>query len=186
MCHTIRLSALWVCAAIGIITLSGCQRHVEAPPMTVAAAPPAPPTPPPEPPPPPSADDVLHTELSQLQALPGSEGWTLSLYSGKFTGLKASFDSGDAARLAKVIELMKNSPNLRLQIEAYPGNRGSKSRRKELAQIHANSVLRDLVDHGADEARIQAFAAASAANPEKVQILFSDAEGEFRQAAASR
>jgi outer membrane protein OmpA-like peptidoglycan-associated protein len=185
---TIGPSALWVSAAICLSALSGCQQHVEAPKLADTAAPLPPP--PPEPPPPPSADDELHTALSQLQAVPGSAGWELSLDSGKFTGLKVRFDSQDAAHLAKIVDLMKRSPNLRLQIEAYPGNRGSKSHRRELAQIHANSVLRNLIDRGADEARIQAFAAdtpaAHAAGADKVAIIFSNADGEFRQAAASR
>jgi outer membrane protein OmpA-like peptidoglycan-associated protein len=137
----------------------------------------------------------LQAELSQMNAAPGGQGWTLSLGSGKFDGVKVSFDEPDTAHLGKVIDLMKSSPNLRLQIEAYPGNHGSKSHRQELAQIHANSVLRDLTRQGADEARIQAFAADTPAapstagtpsNPQKVQIIFSDAEGEFRQAAASQ
>ena len=190
---TINLSAMWVSAVIGVITLTGCQQHVEAPP--IAAATPPPPPPPPEPPPPPSADDRLQAELSQLNAAPGGQGWTLSLGSGKFAGLKVTFDAADAAHLGKVVDLMKTSPSLRLQIETYPGNHGSKSHREELAQIHANSVLRDLTRQGADEARIQAFAAdttaaspatGTPANPHQVQIIFSNAEGEFRQAAASR
>jgi hypothetical protein len=117
------------------------------------------------------------------------------LGTGKFAGLKVTFDAADAAHLGKVVDLMKTSPGLRMQSEAYPGNHGSKSHREELAQIHANSVLRELTRQGADEARIQAFAADTAAappaagtpsNPQKVQIIFSNAEGEFRQAAGSQ
>ena len=82
---TIDPSALWIAAVIAVSALGGCQQHVQAPP-TAAITPPPPP--PPEPPPPPSADDVLHTKLSELNAVPGSQGWTLSLDSGKFAGLR--------------------------------------------------------------------------------------------------
>ncbi len=189
---TIGPSALWVSAVIGVIALTGCQQHVQAPPIAAAVPPPPPP---PAPPPPPSADDQLQAQLSQLSAAPDGKGWTLSLDSGKFKGLNVSFDEVDSARLAKVADLMKSSPNLRLQIETYPGNRGSKLHRKDLAQIHANSVLRDLTDQGADVARIQAFAVdnmgiqpavGKSHNPKKVEIIFSNTEGEFRQAAASQ
>ena len=186
-------SALWVCAVIGLGALYGCQQHVDAPPVTAVEPPPPPP---PAPPPPPTEDDKLQGELTQLNATPGSQGWTLSLDNGKFTGLKVSFDEEDNARLAKVADLMKSSPNLRLQIEAYPGSLGSKSHRTELAQTHANSVLRALSHQGADEDRIQAFAAAgiaipsaaagTSAKPRNVDIIFSNAEGEFKQAAASQ
>ena len=186
-------SALWISAVIGLTALYGCQQHAQAPP--VAAVEPPPP-PPPAPPPPPTEDDKLQGELTQLNAVPGSQGWTLSLESGKFTGLKVAFDDVDTTRLGKVADLMKSSPNLRLQIEAFPGNRGSKSHRTELAQMHANSVLRDLSQQGADEDRMQAFApdvpldspsAGTSAKPHpQVNIIFSNAEGEFKQAAASQ
>jgi outer membrane protein OmpA-like peptidoglycan-associated protein len=184
-------SALWISAVIGVIALTGCKQHIDAPPIAAAGPPPLPP---PAPAPPPSADDQLQAQLSQLSAAPSSQGWTMSLNSGKFTRFKVRFDKEDAAHLAKVAELMKSSPNLRLQIGAYPGNYDSKLHRKDLAQIHANSVLRDLTDQGADQARIQAFAvdrgtqpaAGPLSNPHKVEIIFSNAEGEFRQAAASQ
>jgi outer membrane protein OmpA-like peptidoglycan-associated protein len=154
-----------------------------------------PPPPPPAPPPLPTEDDKLRGELGQLNAEPRSQGWTLSLESAKFAGLKVSLDEGDTARLGKVVDLMKSFPNLRLQIEAYPGNVGPKSHRKDLAQMHANSVLRDLSQQGADEDRIQAFAAdvtmpsppaGTSPKPSKVDIIFSNAEGEFKQAEASQ
>jgi outer membrane protein OmpA-like peptidoglycan-associated protein len=177
---------------IGLIALYGCQQHAEAPPVAAVEPPP----PPPAPPPPPTEDDKLQGELTQLNAAPGSQGWTLSLESGKFTGLKVAFDDGDTTRLGKVADLMKSSPNLRLQIETFPDNRGSKSHRTELAQMHANSVLRDLSQQGADEDRMQAFAsnvplesppAGTSAKPHpQVNIIFSNAEGEFKQAAASQ
>jgi outer membrane protein OmpA-like peptidoglycan-associated protein len=175
---------LCVVAATGISALSACQQHVQAPPLHAAAPPP----PPPEPPPPPSADDQLQAQLTQLDAARANHGWTLSLDSARYEGQKVVFDAGDAAHLARIIDLMKRSPNLRLQIEAFPGTHGSKSHRQELAQMHADSVLRELMHQGADEARMQAFAASATppAGPQgqqpkqdAVNIIFSNAEGEF-------
>jgi hypothetical protein len=137
----------------------------------------------------------LQAQLGRLNAAAGSQGWTVSLGSGKFSGLNVTFDPRDTAHFDEIVDILKNSPNLRLQIEAFPANHGSPSHRREVAQAHADSVLRAFTRHGADEARIQAFAAATAAappaagkrsNPRQIEIIFSDAEGEFRQAAASR
>jgi OOP family OmpA-OmpF porin len=176
----IRLStASCAVTAALLVGLSACAKHQESPP--VAALPPPPPPPPP-PAPPPSPDAVLQGQLENLGARQTDGGWTVTLPSAKYTGGRVSFGSEDQATLGKVVELLKANLQLRVLIEDYGNARGSKAHAHEVSQMHANAVLRDLTRNGVDPAKIQAQGNIGAAQHPRVEIIFSNAAGEFRPA----
>ena len=162
--------------AVALLGLGACTKHEE--PAPIAAIPPPPP--PPLPPPPPSADDQLKARLEQLGAKPSAGGYTVTLASAKFRGGKASFDSDDEATITKIVGLLRDEPQVRVQIEDYTDKRGPRARVQERSQMHANAVLRDLTSQGGDEARIQAQGRVNLSTSPRIDIVFSNAEGEFR------
>lgn len=163
-------------AAIAVLTLGACTKHEE--PAAVAALPPPPPPPAPVPPPP-SADDQLNGRLAELGATPSDAGWRVTLSSAKFRDGKVSFAADDEATVTKVITLLQRDSHLRVQIENYTDKRGPKARVRELSQMHANAVVRDLTSKGGDEARIQAEGRVESPGKPRVEFIFSNAEGEF-------
>ena len=145
----------------------------------MVAAPAPPPVAPPAPPSPPSADDVLHGELADLGAAQGTDGWNLSIATASFKGGKVSFDSDDQSKINKVIDILRNTPDLRVVIGGYPDGRGSKAHQAKNAQLHANAVLRDMTRNGADAGRIQAIGKDADPTKRGIDLAFSDAEGQF-------
>ena len=167
-------------AALALLSLGACTKHQE--PAPVAALPPPPPPAPP--PPSPSADDQLNGRLAVLGATPKDAGWTVTLTSAKFKQGKVSFGTDEEATLAKIAVLLKDNSHLRVQVEDYTEKRGPKARTQELSQMHANAVLRDLTAQGADEARIQAEGRVESSGAPRIEIIFSNAEGEFKPTPA--
>ena len=168
-------------AAITVLLFLGlgaCTKHQEAPPL--AALPPPPPTPLPTPIP--SADDLLHGQFAQFGAKPGDGGWTVTLSSAKFKAGKVSFAPEDEATVTKIAELLKANLQLRILIEDYAEERGSRAHTQRLSQQHANAVLRDLASTGVDPGKVQAQGRVDDSKNPRVKFIFSNAAGEFRPA----
>ena len=167
------------CALLALMLLSvgACAKHVEPAPLATL-----PPPLPPAPPPPPSADDQLQRQLLSLGATPSDGGWSVTLSSATFRAGKVSFSPEEQVTIGKIVALLKDRPHLRVQIENYIDRRGTKARVQELSQMHANAVLRDLTSGEADDGRIQAQGELDTSNNSRVEIFFSNAEGEFRPA----
>lgn len=161
-----------------LLSLGACAKREE--PAPVAAMPPPPPPPPTTSPP--SADEQIRNQLSQIGAKPTDGGYTVTLSSAKFRSGNVSFSSDEDVTLQKIADVLKANPHVRVQIENYSEKRGPKRRMEELAQEHAGAVLRNLISKGADEDRIQAQGRVDPATKPRVEITFSNAEGEFHPA----
>ncbi len=170
-----------VLVAIMALSLGACTRHEEPAPAAAPIA--AQPLPPPAPPPPPhpSADDQLQQHLAELGATPSNVGWTITLKSAQFGHGKVSFAADDEATLTKIANLLKDNSHLRLQIEDYTVKQGPKARLEEISQMRANAVSRDLTAKGGDQGRIQAEGRVDRSESPGIEIIFSNAEGDFPQ-----
>ena len=165
--------------ALLLLGVSACAKHEE--PAPIAALPPPLP-PPPAPPAAPSPDDQLQRQLSNLGAAAGNGGWSLTLSSARFRAGKVTFSSEEQVTLEKIVTLVKQNQHLRMQIENYLDKRGAKARIQQLSQMQANAVLRDLESMGADEARIQSQGEVDTSRNSRIEIVFSNANGEFNPA----
>ena len=164
--------------AMALLELDGCAQKEE--PAVVAVAPPPPP--PALAPPPPSADGQLHARLAHLGAKPTDGGWTLTLSSAKFRGGKVDFAADEEGTVTTIVSLLQGEPHLRLQVENYIDKRGPKAREQERSQMDANAVLRHLTAEGGDTVRIQTEGRIDTSTASRIEIIFSNAEGEFRPA----
>lgn len=162
--------------AVILLSLGACSKHEE--PTPVAALPPPLPTPPPAP----SADDLLQAQLGQLGAKSSNGGWSVTLSSGKFRTSKVEFASDEQATLKTIGALLKRNPHLLVRIENYIDKRDSGAHLEKVSQMQANAVLRDLTSSGADESQIQAQGQVDTSTNPRVEIIFSNAEGEFHPA----
>lgn len=160
-----------------LLGLSACVKHQEAPP--VAALPP--PAPPP-PAPPPSPDEVLQGQLQNIGARQTDGGWTVTLQGAKYTAGRVSFPAEGQATMGKIAELLKANLQLRILIEDYGNTRRSKTHAQEVSQMHADAVLRELTSNGVDPAKIQAQGRVGDPHNPRVEIIFSNAAGDFRPA----
>jgi outer membrane protein OmpA-like peptidoglycan-associated protein len=170
------------CALLALVLLSlgACSKHEEPAPVVAL-----PPPPPPAPPPAPSADDQLKGQLSSLGATASTGGWSVTLSSATFRASKVALSPDERVTLGKIVALLKDNPHLRVQIENYASERGAKARVQEVSQMHANAVLRELTSNGAEEGRIQAQGLVDTSKSSRVEIIFSNAEGEFSPASAN-
>lgn len=180
MRNSMSSGALGAVLVLTLLGLGACAKHDE--PAQVAALPPPPPPPPQPPPPAPSADELLQRQLAQLGAKPGDGGWSVTLVSGHFHAGKVAFSADEQATIESISALLKGNPHLRLQIDNYLDKRGSNAHLKEVSQMQANSILRDLTASGADEDRMQAQGKVDSSQHSRVEVVFSNVDGEFRPA----
>jgi outer membrane protein OmpA-like peptidoglycan-associated protein len=122
--------------AVLFLSLGACEKHQEVPPVAAL-----------------------------FGAKPGDGGWTVTLSSAKFKAGKVSLAPDDEATIGKIAELLKANLQLRILIEDYADEHGSRTHTQRLSQEHANAVLRDLTSMGVG-----------------VEFIFSNAGGEFRPA----
>ena len=163
--------------AVLVLSLGACEKHQEAPPVA-ALPPPSPQLPAPIP----SADDLLQGQFAQFGAKPGDGGWTVTLSSAKFKAGKVSFAPDDEATIGKIAELLNANLQLRILIEDYADEHGSRTHTQRLSQEHANAVLRDLTSMGVDPGKVQAQGRFDDSKNPRVEFIFSNAGGEFRPA----
>jgi outer membrane protein OmpA-like peptidoglycan-associated protein len=189
-CNRIILS---VCVVMtGLLALNGCAKKQEGELPTTAASEAAPPPPPP--PPPPSADEKLNSALEKVGGKHGDAGWIITLSSARYKPGQTAFEPEDTAKLDAIVEILKGNPHLRILVQAYTDNRGSPERNKELSQQRANAVMRRLTTADVDGGRMQAVGrgeeqpvapnstSAGREQNRRIEILFSDADGQFAPA----
>jgi outer membrane protein OmpA-like peptidoglycan-associated protein len=107
---------------------------------------------------------------------------------------KAQLGPVDVKKLQRIARLLKRNSQLRVRIEAYTDNGGANAHNEEPLERLANAVSCDLIERGGDAGRIQAQireedspvgcveTAKVRQLHHRVQILFSDAEGQFNPA----
>jgi outer membrane protein OmpA-like peptidoglycan-associated protein len=175
----------------GLLALNGCGKKPEGD-LPSAAAPEA--APPPPPPPPPSADEKLNSTLENLGGKHSDLGWIITLSSATYKPGQTSFEPEDTARLDAIVDILKGNPHLRVLVQAYTDDRGSRERNKELSQQRANAVMRRLTTADVDGGRMQAIGRgeeqpiasnsteAGREQNRRIELLFSDADGQFATA----
>ncbi|MGO8856264.1 MAG: OmpA family protein [Steroidobacteraceae bacterium] len=143
---------------------------------------------------PPSADERLHTQLAAIGATRTARGWVVTLLCTRFQSGKAQLEPTDVDKLERIAALLQVHPYLRVMIEADKDTRSTHAHNEGLSQRLANAVLCDLIESGGDAARIRARVreedspvgcletAKVRQLHRRIQILFSDAEGEFNPA----
>ena len=95
---------------------------------------------------------------------------------------KVSFAPDDEATIGKIAELLNANLQLRILIEDYADEHGSRTHTQRLSQEHANAVLRDLTSMGVDPGKVQAQGRVDDSKNPRVEFIFSNAGGEFRPA----
>lgn len=145
--------------------------------------------------PPATPDELLVHKLNEMGAAYGPRGEVLTL-SGLSFGLGRPFVTlSNEKPLDALIALLGRYPRTDLVIEGYTDGRGSRIRNTLLSLERADAVRDMLVRRGVDESRLltrgmgPADPIASNATPDgraqnrRIQIVFSDSEGNFALAA---
>lgn len=192
---TWRTAALLLCALL-LICFPGCRRQVAGllgsrPTPRVTATPDEILLPLPTPTP----DELLIHDLGELGAAYGPRGEVLTL-SGLSFELGRPFVTLSSERpLDALIALLRRYPETDLVIEGYTDSRGSRIRNILLSLERADVVRDILVKRGLDESRLLTRGMgpvdpiASNATPDgraqnrRIEIVFSDSEGNFALAA---
>lgn len=74
----------------------------------------------------------------------------------QFLSSKAAIRAKSASTLAKVIEVLKKYPSLRVRMEGHTDSAGNADNNQKLSQARADSVRQYLVDRGIDSGRLEA------------------------------
>jgi len=145
-----------------------------------------------------NADDRLHRQLAAIGATRTSRGWMVTLSVSRFQSGKAQLECADVDKVERIAFLLKVHSRLRIVIAADTHNRSTPAYNDGLLQGLADTVLCNLIECGADAARIRtrvqeensSVGCVETAKVRqlhgRIQILFSDAEGEFNSAARRR
>jgi OmpA-OmpF porin, OOP family len=147
-----RKSVMALAASLGIIALAGCGDRDTTVDGSSSAADGAPAAP--EPPPPTFAAQH-EMALTDLGAKITDQGFVVTLGSADFPSGKAEFQPESTERMDRVASLLKERPELRLEIRGYTDDRGSAKANERLSQERADAVKQAFTSRGGiDESRV--------------------------------
>lgn len=133
----------------------------------------------------------LEQELQQLSAKQTPKGLVVVLQDVLFDVGKADLKSGATARLQRLAEVLKNHPERHLQIEGFTDSTGNADLNQTLSEHRAQSVKDALTGMGVQADRIDTHGygsdrpvasnktAAGRQQNRRVEVVFSDASGNF-------
>ncbi|HTV78801.1 MAG TPA: OmpA family protein [Steroidobacteraceae bacterium] len=133
-------------------------------------------------------------QLQDLQAKKTNRGMVLTLGDVLFDTGKASLKPGASSILDRVAGFLNDNPMVNVRIEGYTDSTGSADFNQVLSQNRAQSAAAALETHGIAANRITAVGrgpdmpvatnstAAGRQQNRRVEIVFSDASGQFAQA----
>jgi outer membrane protein OmpA-like peptidoglycan-associated protein len=137
----------------------------------------------------------MQRQLADLQAKQTDRGMVLTLGDVLFDTAKSTLKPGATNVMDRVAEFMSKNPDTKVMIEGHTDSRGSDDYNQELSQHRADAVRDALASRGIDRSRVEAvgkgegFPVASNDNAagrqqnRRVEIVFSDKEGQFASGA---
>jgi len=137
----------------------------------------------------------LQATLLELEAEKTDRGYVLTLSDILFDTDKAVLMPGAQKTMDTLAEFLREYPEHRLLIEGHTDSRGADAYNVALSESRANAVLLALIDRGIDPGRLEIAAmgesyplasndtSAGMQENRRVEIIFSDTEGNFPAAA---
>ncbi|MCB1895067.1 MAG: OmpA family protein [Zoogloeaceae bacterium] len=141
---------------------------------------------------------ALAAQIEDLQAKQTERGMVLTLGDVLFDTGKASLKAGAMRTIDKLASFLKENPGRRILIEGHTDSVGSEAFNQTLSEHRAESVRDAVVERGVAAERIaieglgEAYPVASNDNApgrqqnRRVEVVFSDDEGQFKQGPDAR
>lgn len=136
-------------------------------------------------------------QLAALQAEQTKRGMVMTLSDVLFDTGKATLKPGADLALNRLGDFMKQNPDMRLIVEGHTDSRGSDEYNQELSRSRAQAVSDALASRGVSSGRVQVVGRgegypvasndtnAGRQQNRRVEIIFSDTNGQFAPDAAS-
>jgi len=146
--------------------------------------------------------EKLRNELAALQAKPTDRGMVVTLGDVLFDTGRAELKAGATSTVERLASFLRENEGYQLLIEGHTDNRGDDDYNLQLSERRAEAVRSALLSRGlgSDRVRVKALgesfpvadneAAAGRQQNRRVEVVFSDAQGQFaggadRQARSS-
>lgn len=139
----------------------------------------------------------LSQQLAELQAKPSEQGMVVVLQDVLFDVGQAVLRSGAQARLDRLAQVLQDHPDRRVMIEGFTDSTGSEALNLRLSQQRAEAVQQALMRRGVQGERIEVRGlgeqrpvatnrnAAGRQQNRRVEVVFSDAGGQFANGKAA-
>ncbi len=133
----------------------------------------------------------LQQQLADLQAKQTDRGMIMTLGNVLFDTNGDTLKPGADDMISRLAQFLQNQPDIKVRIEGHTDSTGSDDYNQALSQRRANAVAMALEGRGISMARIQAVGrgksapvagndtAAGRQQNRRVEIIFSDAQGQF-------
>ena len=133
----------------------------------------------------------LHDQIASLAASETDRGLVMTLGDVLFKTDSAELQASASRTLLQLLSFLQLNPQRRVRIEGYSDNRGDAMENLILSRARAQTVSRFLSELGIDEGRIEVIgygeqhpvaenaSSRGRAQNRRVEILFSDAEGQL-------
>mgnify|MGYP001168728372 CR=1 FL=1 len=140
--------------------------------------------------------DTLRSQLEELRAKQTDRGMVLTLGDVLFDTAKATLKPGAALTIDRLADFMRRNQNTKIIVEGHTDSRGSDAYNLRLSEERAAAVADALRFQGIASARVQKRGmgkgypvasndtAAGRQRNRRVEIIFSDAQGQFQSSAA--
>lgn len=137
----------------------------------------------------------MQRQLADLQAKQTDRGMVLTLGDVLFDTAKSTLKPGANNVMDRVAAFMSKNPDTKVMIEGHTDSRGSDDYNQELSQQRADAVRSALASRGIDGSRVQSVGkgegfpvasnddAAGRQQNRRVEIVFSDQQGQFASGA---
>jgi outer membrane protein OmpA-like peptidoglycan-associated protein len=139
--------------------------------------------------------EKLRSELTALQAKPTERGMVLTLGDVLFDTGRSDLKAGAMATIDRLADFMRDNAGYQLLVEGHTDSRGDDAYNLQLSESRAAAVRTALVNRGlaGDRVRVKALgesypvadneSASGRQQNRRVEIVFSDAQGQFAGAA---
>lgn len=140
--------------------------------------------------------ESMSQQLATLQAEQTKRGMVMTLSDVLFDTGAATLKPGADLALNRLADFMRQNPDIRIMIEGHTDSRGAAEYNQELSMRRARSVADALAGRGVTGERVEAIGRgedypvasndtnAGRQQNRRVEVIFSDAKGQFAQGAS--
>ena len=141
--------------------------------------------------------EAAQKQLAELQAKKTDRGMVLTLGDVLFDTAAATLKPGAGAQMDRIAAFMKSNEGTKIIVEGHTDSRGSDEYNQQLSERRAQAVADALAFRGVDRSRVEAVGrgkalpvasndtAAGQQQNRRVELIFSDASGQFASGATA-